>query len=88
MKSDLLVWNVQGAVSRSFPRVMREYMCDLNPNMVVLIETRVSGAIVNRALVCRNLTRWRLESFQVVYGCCGRRVLRFKCWLIVGNLFI
>lgn len=50
MKSDLLVWNVQGAVSRSFPRVMREYMCDLNPNMVVLIETRVSGAIVNRVI--------------------------------------
>lgn len=50
MKSNFLVWNVQGAVSLNFPKVMKEYMHEFNPNMMVLVETRVSGAATNQVI--------------------------------------
>lgn len=50
MKSNILVWNVQGAASSTFPKVMKEYTCDFNPDMLILVETRVSDALANRAI--------------------------------------
>lgn len=57
MKTDLLVWNVQGAASRNFSRVMKEYLCDYKPDMVVLVETRVSGVIANRVIFTLGMSK-------------------------------
>lgn len=46
MKVDIIVWNCQGTGNLKFHRVLREYIREFKPSIIVLIETRVSGLIV------------------------------------------
>ncbi|KAG8472266.1 hypothetical protein CXB51_034472 [Gossypium anomalum] len=43
MKSRILVWNCQGAGHPKFHRFLKEYLRDFDPDIVILVETRVSG---------------------------------------------
>lgn len=50
MKSDIIVWNCQGAASVNFHKVLKEYFREFNPNLVVLVETKVSSIQGNRVI--------------------------------------
>lgn len=41
---------LRGAASPNFPKVLKENMHEFNPDMVVLVKTRVSGAVANRVI--------------------------------------
>ncbi|TYI87927.1 hypothetical protein E1A91_D04G170700v1 [Gossypium mustelinum] len=43
MKADIVVWNCQGAGYPKFHKFLKEYLRDFYPNVVLLVETRVSG---------------------------------------------
>lgn len=43
MRVDLMVWNCQGAGNVNFHKVLKEYIREFEPAVVVLVETRVSG---------------------------------------------
>lgn len=50
MKSDIFVWNVQGAVGSNFHKILKEYFHDFTPSLVILVETRVSEQQANRVI--------------------------------------
>lgn len=43
MKAYIVVWNCQCAGNPKFQKFLKEYLHDFDPNVVVLVETRVSG---------------------------------------------
>lgn len=43
VKSEIIVWNCQGAGYPNFHRIMKEYIREFNPSVVVLQETRTSS---------------------------------------------
>lgn len=50
MKVDVVVWNCQGAGNPKFYTIMKEYMREFDPTLVVLVETRVSGQTAEWAI--------------------------------------
>lgn len=50
MKCDIFVWNWQGAGNPKFYRFLKEYLRDFDPDVMVLVETRVSGIIAENAI--------------------------------------
>ena len=64
---NILVWNVQGACSREVVHVLREHIHIHRPNIVALVETRISGT--QAQAVCdkigfRNNYRAEARGFQ------------------------
>lgn len=49
MKSDI-IWNVQGAANPNFHKLMKEYLHDFDPDLEVLVETKLSGVQANRVV--------------------------------------
>lgn len=47
MRFYILVWNYQDATNPKFHRVMKEYLRGFDPNLVILVETRVNGFQAN-----------------------------------------
>lgn len=43
MKSNIIVWNFQGAGHPNFHRFLKEYLREFDLDIVVLVETRTSG---------------------------------------------
>lgn len=43
MKVDVFVWNCQGAGNPKFHRILKEYLRDFEPDVVVLVKIRISG---------------------------------------------
>lgn len=71
MKEDIMVQNCQGVANLKFHRVAKEYLRDFDPVMVILVETRVSGAQANlmiKRLECLIQIEWKLRAFSVVFG--------------------
>ncbi|TYG62082.1 hypothetical protein ES288_D07G199100v1 [Gossypium darwinii] len=48
MKNDIIVWNCQGVEYQNFYKFLKEYLRDFDPDVVVLVEIRVSGVKVAR----------------------------------------
>ncbi|CAL1361959.1 unnamed protein product [Linum trigynum] len=46
----IFVWNCRGAGSRKFIRVFKEYKRKHNPNIVIIVEPRVSGATAQNVI--------------------------------------
>lgn len=44
MKTDVFVWNCQGVANPKLHKILKEYIQEFDPDVVVLVETRVSGA--------------------------------------------
>lgn len=44
MKSDIFIWSCQGVANSNFHRIVKEYLRNFDPNVVVLLEMRVSMA--------------------------------------------
>lgn len=71
MKTDFFVWNSQGIDNPRFHKVLKEYWRDFNPDVVVLVETRVSDLnrrVSLRASIGLFLIESRRRSFQVEFG--------------------
>ncbi|KAK8342095.1 hypothetical protein V6Z12_A08G208600 [Gossypium hirsutum] len=68
MKSDIIVWNCQGADNLNFQRLLKEYVRDFDPGVVFLVETRISGVKADK--VIKNIDRGRKPSrpFQFLSG--------------------
>lgn len=67
MKSNILVWNCQGAANPRFHRVIKEYLRDFDPKMVILVETKVSGiqaGSVNKRIRLTNSHRVEAKGFS------------------------
>lgn len=43
MKVDIIVWNCQGVGILNFYRIVKEYIFEFDPAVVVLLKNRVSG---------------------------------------------
>lgn len=66
-------------------------MRDFDPDVIVLVETRISNHkadIVVRSIRLPTLIKWRLEASQEVFGFCGKMVSKLKWFLTISNLFI
>ncbi|KAL1164432.1 hypothetical protein V6Z11_A06G069800 [Gossypium hirsutum] len=50
MNLTVFSWNCQGCASPKFPRIFREYNREHKPNIVSLLETRVSGFKVDKSI--------------------------------------
>lgn len=50
MKSNIFVWNCQEARNPKFYRILNEYLREFNPELVVLVETKVSGVIAENVI--------------------------------------
>lgn len=46
----ILVWNLRGAIGEDFSLTLREMKKNLKPKVVVLLETRCSGAVAQKAI--------------------------------------
>lgn len=52
MKSDIFVWNCQGWGNLKFHRFLKEHLRDFYPDVVMLVETRISGLRVDKVIKC------------------------------------
>ncbi|KAB2013219.1 hypothetical protein ERO13_D09G126566v2, partial [Gossypium hirsutum] len=50
MKSMIMVWNYQGARHPNFHRFINEFLRENNPEIMVLIEIRISGYKADRVI--------------------------------------
>ncbi|XP_019151953.1 PREDICTED: uncharacterized protein LOC109148673 [Ipomoea nil] len=61
---NLLVWNCQGAASRKFRRILGNFTKVYKPEIVCLLETKVSGAQANDICCRLGFDEWlRVEAF-------------------------
>ncbi|XP_031402735.1 uncharacterized protein LOC116212324 [Punica granatum] len=58
----VLCWNCRGAGSSRFVRVMKEMIRDHRPNIVVIVEPRISGAKADA--VCRKFSDYSVERVE------------------------
>lgn len=62
-----MVWNCQRATNSKFHKVMKEYMSGFDPDLVILVETRVSGYQANctiRSIGLANSYRVETKGFS------------------------
>lgn len=72
MEDSVLCWNCRGARGREFECEMKELMREYKPKIVVLLELRVSGEMMDR--VCQRLGKKRSvrsEAIGFSGGCVG-----------------
>lgn len=50
MKANIFFWNLQGVGNPKFHRVLKEYLRDFDFEVVVLVETRVSGPVADKVI--------------------------------------
>lgn len=50
MNLSIFSWNCQGCANVKFPRILGEYNVEFKPNVVSLLETRVSGGKVDKII--------------------------------------
>ena len=50
MECDIFVWNCQGANDNNFRRTMRCFIKQYKPNVLVILETRISGIKADRVI--------------------------------------
>lgn len=91
MKSYILMWNCQGVGNPKFHIFLKEYLRDFDPDVVVLVETRISG--IKAEKVIRNigwLKSHRVEArgFSGRIWIYGNLQFQLKLKLIIFNLFI
>lgn len=55
---NILSWNVIGATRANFRRVFRELVSTHRPDVVIIIETRVSGDIANKIIATLGFERY------------------------------
>ena len=66
---NILVWNCNGAASRSFLQTLRDLMFSFKPSVLGLVETKCSGVHANRACSRVRFDNWlRVEVLRYSGG--------------------
>lgn len=59
-----LAWNCRGARSPRFKSIVRDMIATHNPDILVILERRISGAIADS--VCRSFPRFSYSRIEAV----------------------
>lgn len=46
----VFAWNCRGAGAVKFTRVLREYIWDVRPDVIIILEPRISGNIADKVV--------------------------------------
>ena len=73
---NLLFWNCRGAGNDRFLIILREHMRIHNPDILILVETRISRRNADKAIMAIGYPNSHrvgadLMAFVVVFGCSG-----------------
>lgn len=70
----IMIRNSRGAASKSFAAALRNFKSKYKLDVVVILEPRISGNVVERVIKSWgfvNLFGWKQRASQVEYGFCG-----------------